>query len=127
MQPLSHDEVVQGKGAIIARMPGDEWQRFANLRAYYAFMWGYPGKKLLFMGGEFGQTREWPQARGLEWHVPDYPVHRGGQTLIRDRNRLYRHHPARHAGDCEASGSRWTTAETVIAPRATLYFLWDPG
>jgi len=75
----------------------------------------------------FGQTREWGHARGLEWHVPDYPVHRGVQTLIRDRSRLYRHHPALHAGDCETSGSRWIAAETVIPPRAPLFFQRDPG
>ena len=90
--PLSHDEVVHGKGSLIAKMPGDGWQKFANLRAYYAFMWGYPGKKLLFMGQEFAQGAEWSEARGLDWWQLDIPAHRGVQSLVRDLNRLYRAH-----------------------------------
>ena len=109
--PLSHDEVVHGKGSILNRMPGDEWQRFANLRAYYAFMWGYPGKKLLFMGQEFGQGTEWNFEKGLDWHVLDHPVHQGVQTLVRDLNRLYRGAPALHARDCEPDGFRWINAD----------------
>ena len=85
--PLSHDEVVHGKGSLIAKMPGDGWQQFANLRAYYAFMWGYPGKKLLFMGQEFAQGAEWSEARGLDWWQLDIPAHRGVQSLVRDLNR----------------------------------------
>ena len=78
--PLSHDEVVHGKGSLIAKMPGDGWQQFANLRAYYAFMWGYPGKKLLFMGQEFAQGAEWSEARGLDWWQLDIPAHQGVQS-----------------------------------------------
>ena len=88
--PLSHDEVVHGKGSILGRMPGDDWQRFANLRAYYAFMFGHPGKKLMFMGCEFGQEREWNHDRSLDWHLLDEPTHRGIQALVRDLNMLYR-------------------------------------
>jgi 1,4-alpha-glucan branching enzyme len=105
--PLSHDEVVHGKGSILARMPGDDWQKFANLRAYYAFMWGYPGKKLLFMGQEFAQGREWDFAGELDWHLLDYAPHRGVRDCVRDLNRLYRTEPALHARDCEGEGFRW--------------------
>ena len=90
---VSHDEVVHGKGSLIGKMPGDAWQKFANLRAYYAFMWGYPGKKLLFMGQEFAQGAEWSEARGLDWWQLDIPAHKGVQSLVRDLNRLYRVHP----------------------------------
>jgi 1,4-alpha-glucan branching enzyme len=109
--PLSHDEVVHGKGSILNRMPGDEWQRFANLRAYYAFMWGYPGKKLLFMGQEFAQGTEWNFEAGLDWYVLDYPFHQGVQKLVRDLNRLHRTLPALHARDCEPDGFRWINAD----------------
>src|SRR4029434_5716152 len=86
--PLSHDEVVHGKGSLIAKMPGDDWQRFANLRLLYAFMWAYPGKKLLFMGGEFGQSGEWNHDRSLDWHLLDAgPYHRGVQALVGDLHR----------------------------------------
>jgi 1,4-alpha-glucan branching enzyme len=88
-------------------MPGDEWQRFANLRSYYGFMFGHPGKKLLFMGSEFGQEREWSHERSLDWHLLDQPRHAGVQTLIRDLNRLYSSLPALHELDCEASGFEW--------------------
>jgi 1,4-alpha-glucan branching enzyme len=118
--PLSHDEVVHGKGSILNRMPGDEWQRFANLRAYYAFMWGYPGKKLLFMGQEFGQGTEWNFDSGLDWYVLDYPVHRGVQKLVRDLNRLYRTLPALHARDCEPDGFSWINADDA----ETSVFSW---
>jgi len=109
--PLSHDEVVHGKGSILARMPGDDWQRFANLRAYYGFMWGQPGKKLLFMGQEFAQWREWDFAGSLDWWLLDHALHRGIQALIRDLNHLYREAPALHARDCEPEGFRWITAD----------------
>ena len=105
--PLSHDEVVHGKGSILARMPGDDWQKFANLRAYYGFMWTHPGKKLLFMGSEFGQGREWNHDQSLDWHLLDIHWHRGVKDLIRDLNRLYRDTPALHERDCEAEGFRW--------------------
>jgi 1,4-alpha-glucan branching enzyme len=109
--PLSHDEVVHGKGSILARMPGDEWQRFANLRAYYGFMWGQPGKKLLFMGQEFAQSAEWNFAGSLDWWLLDHAPHRGVQALLRDLNRLYRDTPALHARDCEPEGFRWIIAD----------------
>jgi 1,4-alpha-glucan branching enzyme len=105
--PLSHDEVVHGKGALAGKMPGDEWQRFANLRLLYGYMWAHPGKKLLFMGGEFGQSREWSHEESLEWHVLQYPHHRGVQTLISDLNRAYRNEAALHEHDCEPQGFQW--------------------
>ena len=106
--PLSHDEVVHGKGSLIGKMPGDEWQRFANLRLLYAFMWAYPGKKLLFMGDEFGQSAEWDHDRSLDWHLLEAgPYHRGLQRLVADLNRLYRGEPALHEGDVEPAGFRW--------------------
>ena len=105
--PLSHDEVVHGKGSILGRMPGDEWQRFANLRAYYAFMWTHPGKKLLFMGGEFGQVREWDCEGSLDWHLLDASPHRGVQRLVRDLNRLYRIEPSLHQLDHDSAGFAW--------------------
>jgi 1,4-alpha-glucan branching enzyme len=105
--PLSHDEVVHGKGSILRRMPGDDWQRFANLRAYYAFMYGHPGKKLMFMGCEFGQDTEWAHDFSLPWHLLDKPEHAGVQQLIRDLNRLYRDTPALHERDCEPDGFEW--------------------
>ncbi|MGK0673286.1 MAG: 1,4-alpha-glucan branching protein GlgB [Halothiobacillaceae bacterium] len=105
--PLSHDEVVHGKGSLVGKMAGDEWQRFANLRLLYGMMWTYPGKKLLFMGGEFGQVAEWAFDRALEWWVLQYPLHAGVQRLIGDLNRLYRKLPALHARDFDGSGFRW--------------------
>ena len=109
--PLSHDEVVHGKHSILGKMPGDEWQRFANARAYYGFMWGHPGKKLLFMGSEFGQTSEWNFDQSLDWHLLQYDVHQGLSNLIRDLNRLYRATPALYARDCEPEGFRWIVAD----------------
>ena len=105
--PLSHDEVVYGKGSLIRKMPGDVWQKFANLRAYLAFMWTYPGKKLLFMGCEFAQDREWNHDTGLDWDLLDDPKHAGVQALLRDLNRAYRDLPALHQGDCDPRGFRW--------------------
>ena len=110
MLPLSHDEVVHGKGSILGRMPGDEWQRFANLRAYYGFMWGHPGKKLLFMGQEFGQPTEWNHEQALPWDLLHHALHAGVHALVRDLNHLYRRHPALHALDCEGSGFEWIDA-----------------
>jgi 1,4-alpha-glucan branching enzyme len=92
-------------------MPGDRWQRFANLRAYFAFMWGHPGKKLLFMGGEFGQEREWNHDHSLDWHLLDDPFHRGLQDLMRDLNKAYRSIPALHERDCEAGGFQWIVSD----------------
>jgi 1,4-alpha-glucan branching enzyme len=105
--PLSHDEVVHGKGSLLTKMPGDRWQQFANLRAYLTFMWTHPGKKLLFMGGEFGQEREWNHDQSLNWHLLADPSHRGIQALVRDLNALYRSMPALHELDCEPSGFEW--------------------
>jgi 1,4-alpha-glucan branching enzyme len=105
--PLSHDEVVHGKRSLLGRMPGDEWQRFANLRAYYGFMFGHPGKKLLFMGGEFGQENEWRHDHSLDWHLTQRPRHAGIQALIRDLNRLYRTVPALHDLDSDSAGFEW--------------------
>ncbi len=105
--PLSHDEVVHGKGSLIGRMPGDRWQRFANLRAYFGFMWSHPGKKLLFMGGEFGQENEWNHDQSLDWHLLEQPEHEGVRTLIGDLNRIYRALPALHQRDCVPEGFEW--------------------
>jgi len=105
--PLSHDEVVHGKGSLLGKMPGDRWQKFANLRAYFGFMWTHPGKKLLFMGGEFGQDREWSHDRSLDWHLLADAAHKGLQQLVADLNRLYRDTPALHALDCDPSGFAW--------------------
>jgi 1,4-alpha-glucan branching enzyme len=105
--PLSHDEVVHGKRSILGRMPGDDWQRFANLRAYYSFMFAHPGKKLLFMGSEFAQMREWNHDQSLDWHLLQYKNHAGIQALIRDLNRLYRTVPALHQMDCDSAGFEW--------------------
>jgi 1,4-alpha-glucan branching enzyme len=110
MLPLSHDEVVHGKGSILGRMPGDEWQRFANLRAYYGFMWGHPGKKLLFMGQEFAQGTEWNHDSELPWWLLQYDHHVGVQRLVRDLNALYRNTPALHQLDCDGAGFEWIDA-----------------
>ncbi len=105
--PLSHDEVVHGKGSLLAKMPGDRWQQFANLRAYYGFMWGHPGKKLLFMGCEFAQEREWSHEHSLDWHLLDSADHAGVQRLVRDLNQLYKTCPALHAIDFSGEGFEW--------------------
>lgn len=109
--PLSHDEVVHGKGSLLSRMPGDRWQQFANLRAYYGLMWTHPGKKLLFMGGEFAQTGEWKHDASLDWHSLDDPLHAGVQALIRDLNQLYRRFAPLHALDCKPEGFQWMSWE----------------
>jgi 1,4-alpha-glucan branching enzyme len=105
--PLSHDEVVHGKGALSGKMPGDEWQRSANLRLLFGYMYGHPGKKLLFMGGEFGQCREWVHEESLEWHVLEYPAHHGVQRWLKDLNHFYRNEPAMYELDFEAEGFEW--------------------
>jgi 1,4-alpha-glucan branching enzyme len=92
-------------------MPGDNWQRFANLRAYYAFMFGHPGKKLMFMGCEFAQEREWNHDHSLDWHLIDQSAHAGVQSLVRDLNRLYRQYPALHELDCDHSGFEWVVTD----------------
>jgi len=105
--PLSHDEVVHGKGSIIDRMPGDAWQQFANLRAYYGYMWAHPGKKLLFMGCEFAQGKEWDHDHQLDWHQLDIHWHSGVQRLVKDLNHLYQNTPALYQQDCQAEGFKW--------------------
>jgi 1,4-alpha-glucan branching enzyme len=109
--PLSHDEVVHGKGSLLAKMPGDEWQKFANLRAYYVFMFGHPGKKLLLMGGEFAQGKEWNHDTSLDWHLLEYGPHQGIQRLVRDLNRLYRDSAALSEGDHHDKGFMWIAAD----------------
>jgi 1,4-alpha-glucan branching enzyme len=111
--PLSHDEVVHGKGSLINKMAGDEWQKFANLRAYYGFMWAYPGKKLLFMGGEIGQWREWNNDNDLDWYLLANPHNTGIQLLIKDLNSLYRKTPALHWFDCDSAGFEWVDADNA--------------
>ena len=105
--PISHDEVVHGKGSLLGKMPGDEWQQFANLRAYLGFMFGHPGKKLLFMGCEFAQVREWNHDQSLDWHLLDNPQHAGVQRLVRDLNQLYQSTPALYALDFTPAGFEW--------------------
>ena len=111
--PFSHDEVVHGKGSMLNKMPGDEWQRFANLRLLYTFMFTYPGKKLLFMGCEFAQGTEWNFDQGLEWHVLDYPNHNGMKTLVKDLNKVYTSHPALFQHDFEHEGFEWIDCHDV--------------
>jgi 1,4-alpha-glucan branching enzyme len=117
--PLSHDEVVHGKGSLIGKMPGDEWQQFANLRLLYGLMWTSPGKKLLFMGGEFGQKREWGHEESLEWHVLQYPLHDGVRKWVGELNHIYRREAALHARDFVAEGFAWedfhNSEESVIS------------
>ena len=105
--PLSHDEVVYGKGSLLGRMPGDDAQKFANLRALFGYMYGHPGKKLLFMGGEFGQWNEWNHDTSLDWHLLDHESHRGVRRWVRDLNHLYREEPALHAQDFAFEGFEW--------------------
>jgi len=119
--PLSHDEVVHGKGSMLAKMPGDRWQQFANLRAYYGYMFGHPGKKLLFMGCEFAQEREWNHDQSLDWHLLDDPLHGGMRSLLRDLNALYRATPALHQRDFEPEGFEWIAHDD--AQRSLLSFV----
>ena len=107
MLPLSHDEVVYGKKSIVNKMPGDEWQKFANLRLLYSLMYTHPGTKLLFQGGEFGQTSEWNFNGSLDWHLLEYNVHKGAQTLVKDLNKLYKKEPALHQKQFSAEGFEW--------------------
>jgi 1,4-alpha-glucan branching enzyme len=108
--PLSHDEVVHGKGSILGKMPGDEWRRFANLRALYGYMWAMPGKKLLFMGSEFGQYAEWDHDRSLDWHLLEAAPHQGVRRWIGDLNRAYSAEAALHEQDVRAEGFEWIDA-----------------
>ncbi|GAA1684160.1 1,4-alpha-glucan branching protein GlgB [Microcella alkalica] len=107
MLPISHDEVVHGKGSLLGKMPGDQWQKLANVRAYLAFMWAHPGKQLLFMGQEFGQPSEWSEERGLDWWILDQPVHRGLHSLVSRLNAVYRENPALWELDNEPGGFSW--------------------
>lgn len=105
--PFSHDEVVHGKSSMVNKMPGDEWQKFANLRLLYTFMFTYPGKKLIFMGSEFGQGTEWDCEHALDWYVLDYPIHQGMQSLVADLNKLYTSLPALYRHDFDPHGFEW--------------------
>ena len=116
--PISHDEVVHGKGSMLSKMPGNDSDKFANLRAYYGYMWGHPGKKLLFMGQEFAQWSEWSHSRSLDWHLLQNPMHEGMQRLVRDLNTLYRAEPALHLHDCAPEGFEWIDAN---AEEASVY------
>lgn len=107
MMPLSHDEVVHGKASMIYKMPGDEWQKFANLRALYTLMYTHPGAKLLFMGNEFGQTSEWNFAKSLDWHLLKYPVHKGLQTFVKDLNHLYKTETSLYENQFSPEGFEW--------------------
>jgi 1,4-alpha-glucan branching enzyme len=111
--PLSHDEVVHGKGSLLGKMPGDDWQKFANLRLLLGYMYAQPGKKLLFMGGEFGQWREWVHDDSLEWHLLQYPPHSGLQQWVSDLNRVYRSHPALYQVDFDPAGFEWIDCNDV--------------
>jgi 1,4-alpha-glucan branching enzyme len=117
--PLSHDEVVHMKGSLLNKMPGDAWQKFANLRALYAYMWAHPGKKLLFMGGEFGQWREWNETESLDWHLLEDPAHKGIQSLISDLNRIYQQKDSLWEADGEPAGFQWidanNTSENIVS------------
>ncbi len=113
--PLSHDEVVHGKGSLLERMPGDEWQKFANLRVLFGWMFAQPGKKLIFMGGEWGQRHEWNHDTSLDWHLLGYPSHIGVEKWVEDLNRLYRTEPALHEGDCRPSGFEWVDCTDATA------------
>ena len=123
--PFSHDEVVHGKGSMLDRMPGDEWQKFANLRLLYTYQWTTPGKKLLFMGGEFGQWIEWNFRQSLDWHLTGFETHRGMQRLIADLNRIYRENPALHANEFDPTGFEWIDCND--ADQSTLSLLRRDG
>jgi 1,4-alpha-glucan branching enzyme len=107
MLPLSHDEVVHGKGSLLRKMPGNDWQKFANLRLLFGYMYTQPGKKLLFMGGEFGQWNEWYHETSLDWHLLERASHAGLRRWVEDLNRLYRSEPALHERDCDRAGFAW--------------------
>jgi 1,4-alpha-glucan branching enzyme len=111
--PLSHDEVVYGKGSLLRRMSGDDWQQFANLRALYGWMWAHPGKKLLFMGGEFGQRNEWNHDASLDWHLLNAGMHAGVSELVRDLNRVLRADPALFELDGDGRGFAWLQADSA--------------
>jgi 1,4-alpha-glucan branching enzyme len=112
--PLSHDEVVHGKGSLLNKMPGDEWQRLAGLRLLLGYMWGHPGKKLLFMGAELGQQREWNHDSSVDWHLLEEPGHRGVQRWVAALNRLYRQEPGLHGLEFDPEGFRWIIADDAL-------------
>ncbi|GAA1338234.1 1,4-alpha-glucan branching protein GlgB [Arthrobacter roseus] len=122
--PISHDEVVHGKGSLLRKMPGDRWQQLANLRAYFAFQWAHPGKQLIFMGTEFGQESEWSEAYGLDWWLSENPPHKGVQELVRSLNAVYRQTPALYAQDNEPSGFQWID-ENDRAHNVLSFIRWD--
>lgn len=124
--PLSHDEVVHGKGSLYGRIPGDSWQKMANLRALLGYMFAQPGKKLLFMGGEFGQVREWNHDQSLDWHLLDLAMHAGLQRWTMDLNRLYRSHSALHTYDCHPDGFEWVDLHDA-AQSVLIFFRKSPG
>lgn len=111
MLPLSHDEVVHGKAAIVNKFPGDRWQKLATLRALYGYMWSHPGKKLLFMGSEFAQNDEWRESQSLDWHLTQYEEHSGVQNLIADLNQLYKATPALWQRDISSAGFQWLVGD----------------
>jgi 1,4-alpha-glucan branching enzyme len=125
--PLSHDEVVHGKGSLLNKMPGDRWQKFANLRSLYAYMWAHPGKKLLFMGGELGEWLEWNEESSLHWDLLEQAEHQGVQSLIRDLNRHYRDQPALHEVDFDPRGFRWLEANDAANNVLAFARLADDG
>jgi 1,4-alpha-glucan branching enzyme len=122
--PLSHDEVVHGKGSLLQKMPGDRWQQLANLRALYGWMWAHPGKQLLFMGAEVAQDREWSEARSIDWHLLEADWHRGVYRLVQELNHLHRAEPALHSGDFTPDGFRWIDAND--ADQSCYSFLRTP-
>jgi 1,4-alpha-glucan branching enzyme len=123
--PISHDEVVHGKGSLLRKMPGDRWQQLANLRAFLAYMWAHPGKQLLFMGTEFGQESEWAESRELDWWLLDHSDHRGVHSLVRDLNAAYVGSPALWATDVSSEGFQWIDADDT--GRNTFSFLRRDG
>ncbi|HVO93737.1 MAG TPA: alpha amylase C-terminal domain-containing protein, partial [Terriglobales bacterium] len=118
--PLSHDEVVYGKGSLLDKMAGDDWQKFANLRTLYGYMYAQPGKKLLFMGSEIAQRREWMHDQGLDWELLDLPLHAGLQNWVTELNRFYRAHPALHEVDFDPAGFEWIDCNDTEASVVSL-------
>src|SRR4051812_8250842 len=125
--PLSHDEVVHGKGSLVDKMPGDDWQKFANLRLLYGYMFAQPGKKLLFQGGEFAQWKEWKHDHSLDWHQRPHPPHAGMERWVSDLNKLYTSEPAMHQGDCHAGGFEWVDASDAAASIMSFLRRGDDG
>ena len=122
--PLSHDEVVHGKGALVNKFPGDRWQKVATLRALYGYMWSHPGKKLLFMGSEFAQNDEWRESQSLDWHLTQYGEHRGVQLLLSELNAIYRELPALWERDMSSEGFQWLIGDDS-AGNTLAFARWD--